>query len=314
MTPELLIDDREFLVPIYGPVQKFDPNQPRNPEGTSGGGRWVSSYHPRQAEVDQMQRAFQDHTRLVAPKQVEGAIRDSFPGFDPLRASDVRGVVKRRVQMELTERLLKHPAFAGMTGPKIAGWIQEKIDLWADTAANSVDAVKMQEAVRLEFGLDAATDHLRFHPTLKEPERSRAMAFVRAEYENTQAWFAKQGITHVSVLRGHGGLQGRGELGLGVGTVTMQPASSWTSDEDVAFQFTSNQSFDQIPGEDTYDTPEPSVITTRVPVSEILSTALTGRGALHERELIMLGKPRQAWVFDASREHTAKRKIRELLA
>ena len=213
----------------------------------------------------------------------------------------VRGVIKQKIQADLTGRLKNHPAFADME-PRppmnlepVSEWVKQKIDLWADTAGDSSpEAGQMQLAVQREFGLaDAPMDHIQEaiklahggSVTLKGQEEARLRAFVRAEYERTQEWFKAQGVTHVSAFRG---MDDEDKvLGLGYEDITMQPASSWTTDLDVAIEFAGEHAAEH-----------GKVLTTRVPVSQVLSTCVTGRGCLAENEIILLGKPQRARVFE----------------
>jgi len=231
---------------------------------------------------------------------MEGALADSAatiaPGITP-RSMGQRAAVKDHIQRELTKSLYADPAFTGMSLEAVSNWVKGKIDLWADTSGDSdIDAGVMQLAVQAEFGLtDAATDHItsaikQMHGTgirLPEREGARLRAFVRAEYDATQAWFKERGITHVTVIRGMDDDEDNKLLGYGYETVTMQPASSWTSDVGTAFAFTTDKA-------------NPKILTTRVPVSQVLSTCVTGRGCLTEREVVLLGKPQRARVFGVS--------------
>ena len=79
-------------------------------------------------------------------------------------------------------------------------------------------------------------------------------------------------------------------LGLGYETVKMQPASSWTTDLETAIEFATDKA-------------NPEMLTSRVPVTDVLSTCVTGRGCLAEEEVILLGKPQRARVFVRERRH-----------
>jgi hypothetical protein len=152
----------------------------------------------------------------------------------------------------------------------------------------------MQLAVQAEFGLHgAATDHItsaikQMHGVgIKLPERegARLRAFARAEYERTQEWFKSQGIMHVTAFRGMDDPDDA--LGYGYEDITMQPASSWTTNLEIAFAFTAEKE-------------RPKILSARVPVSQVLSTCVTGRGCLIEHEIILMGKPQRARVFGVS--------------
>jgi hypothetical protein len=125
--------------------------------------------------------------------------------------------------------------------------------------------------------------------------QAREKAYLRAEYEATQAWFKERGITHVSLFRGI-------ELDAPEGrtTVQMQPASSWTTSYDTAYDFASTG-------------PDPKVLLTRVPVEQVLSTCVTGRGCLHETEVILLGKPTRVQIVTALERHASGALVGALL-
>lgn len=318
-------------------VLKFNPNQARHPKGSSQGGEFAKGTgstgrstefeflqeaaareqakeppptHARRADVEQVAAAFQ-----------KVALQSGLPDAagQGIHAYTVRSDMKKRIQMDLTERLKNHPAFQGMDEAKLAVWVKAKIDLWAETSGDhDADAIHMQEAVRLEFGLPEHTmQHLadvesmpwttkRLNQPMTPTEEARNRAFVRAEYDRTQEWLKAEGITHVSVFRGM--YDGYGDLGWGFETVQMAPASSWSTDLKIAAGFAQNQmekagGFD--PSDPELAIPEgtvgldaaPKVLTTRVPASQVLSTCVTGRGCLVEYEIILIGKEQRARVF-----------------
>jgi len=248
----------------------------------------------------QVRDAMLNHARESA-----GLKRSAAAWLDPETTSSlpVRGAVKNAIVTKITAALADHPAFASME-PRppmnldpVSEWVKSKVNLWADTSGDSdVDAAKMQLAVARELGLtNAETDHLQRNikaahggpVTLKGKEEEQLRAFVRAEYDATQAWFKEQGITHVSVFRGVS--DDDDELGYGFETVTMQPASSWSTDLQTAWEFSQNGS-------------KPKVLTARVPVAKVLSTCVTGRGCLAEQEVILLGTPTKVRVYGADDE------------
>jgi len=273
----------------YLSVLKFNPDQPRQPAGSEHGGEFAKETsnptHARRDEVEQLGKDIFEEAHRIAP----GHDRSTTGGYSMYHRADV----KAHIQDDLTARLKGHPAFADMDEETLLTWVQGKIDLWAETSGDSdLDAAVMQLAVQQEFGLTgAATDHLQknlgFPLTLSGKEADQLRAFVRAEYEATQAWFKKRGITHVTALRGMDDDPRDKRLGFGYETITMQPASSWAVDVQTAFAFTTNKS-------------NPKILTTRVPVEQVLSTCLTGRGCLAEKEILLLGKPQRAHIFGVS--------------
>lgn len=279
----------QSIAPSFRWVLKFDPKQPRHPKGSGEGGRFA-----RSAEVTQAHEVLLAEARRVAPGITERSIAQ-------------RAEMKKHIQMDLADRLRKHPAFQGME-PRppiflepVAEWVKQKIDLWAESSGDSEPAaIAMQEAVRREFNLrHVAMDHLvADYPLLDidSVDEARCMAFVRAEYERTQEFLEAQGITHVSVFRGMSALGA--DLGyedreghMGIEVVTMQPASSWTTKLRTAYDFAQTK-------------PQPVVLTTRVPASQVLSTCVTGRGCLSEYEVILLGKEQRIRTFNVYNEET----------
>jgi hypothetical protein len=335
----ILTEPVQSVAPSLVGVLKYAPTQARAPKGSGQGGQWVKgplggvvwqedaellaqvqANAKAMAERQERRRA---HRAAAERKPAESsptsarrgdiatmdaAVKDyvkanTYTQGNPRMQLGTRAQIKQLINKDITARLKDHPAFAGWTEEEVAKFTKEKIDLWAETSGDSsVPAVKMQDAVKKEFGLDdAAMDHLEASYVVGtgwEAEEARNRAFVRAEYERTQEWFKARGITHVSVFRGMGsgpgtdigyenveGDFGVGQFGLGYETVTMQPASSWSTDLDVAIEFGADSS-------------APVVLTTRVPVETVLATCVTGRGCYVESELILLGKPIRARVFD----------------
>ena len=198
-----------------------------------------------------------------------------------------------------------------------------QLTLWAQTSGDSKpEAVGMQNAVAKEFGLkEAATEHMMGEadimgygwkdndtpdqlPTGRVVGRGSSTmdegrAYSRAEYNNTQAFLKTAGISEVTLYRGTGKLRDDdgNTLKEGSQTINSQPASSWTTDLNTAVAFAKSQS-------PNYDVVH--VLTTSVPASRILSTAVTGRGALSEAEVLVLGGKTKVSVFTTAEEHFSK--------
>jgi len=176
---------------------------------------------------------------------------------------------------------------------------------WSWTSADmDVLAIALQHAVAEEFGLTNAWDPASRLLTsiasdvrvtellqmLEDDHMSILRKFVRAEYDVTQDWFARSGITHLRLYRGASwserdipnSLQlvfSDTEWGESTNVrvdFQSQPASSFAWRRKVANEFT---------GWDRYK----SISNPVVPVERILSTARTGRGCLQELECIVLG-------------------------
>jgi hypothetical protein len=255
---------------------------------------WDESEHPRDdggrfatsGEVGNVRGALIKTASLVA-----GVPLDSFPDSETHPQSlAIRGRVKIDINADLAHRVSKDPAFREVSKDDTVKFVRRQIDLWAETSGDSVlPAVQMQRAVKEEFGLAEATmSHMTAPIRPKEDVEARNRAFVRAEYTRTQEWFKAQGITHVSVFRGMGDPDDA--LGSGIETVTMQPASSWTTDLKTAVSFARDQAGPA------------KILTARVPVADVLSTCVTGRGCLPEEEIILLGRPQTVRIFSGEKD------------
>lgn len=243
--------------------------------GSGEGGTIGEEHQAKQSEVDALDAAMTEQAtkNSIAQSKVTG-----------LSEHEMRANNKAQVVADLSERLAPIEAqqaiiesgsgqtWAEKNGIDSQTFVQKQLDWWAESSGDhSPPSINMQHAVEQEFNLkDAATDH--FEPQLNREAvvLPRDRAYVRAEYENTQAFFKANGITHVSLFRGH-----LGETTDGPQVVRMQPASSWTTSLETASAFGGEaKSF---------------IMTTRVPVERVLSTSITGRGCLHESEVILLG-------------------------
>ena len=259
------------------------------------GNQWTDDDYstPRASEVDRLQDALikgagLDPTDVQSQQLSDGVTLINIH-------SDVRGYAKQRIVSQLSKELEKDSEYQKIIGntPGIIGhpenyfstesFVQHKLDGWAHTSGDSdPTAVTGQLAVKNTFSLhDAGTNHLGGVPYLN-PEKVDEL-YVRAEYEHTQRWLKEKGIEHVTVFRGVYGVN------IPVGTkqeIEMQPASSWTTDVDIALAFA-------LEGAD-----HRRVLAVRVPASRVLSTAITGRGALSESEVILLGGKAKVNSYD----------------
>ena len=143
-------------------------------------------------------------------------------------------------------------------------------------------------AAREEFGLTNATLQHFGGSALKEAEAlfkesgKAFQAFLRAQYNLTQEYFAKNGITS---LTGYRGMKfGFGDVPKGftwdqvtikAGKMQLQSLSSFSSDLDTAQSFVTGQC--------------KMVLQSNVPVNRILSTCQTGYGCKAEAEFVILG-------------------------
>ena len=190
---------------------------------------------------------------------------------------------QREVQVRFPDRAR---GTAAQEGALFRDEVEHQSHLWEQTSGgNEAPAVQMQKAVQEEFDLGSAPmTHMGDSDAPNDIQR----AYVRAEYNQTQRFLKEQGLDSVSVYRGVHDLP----LTAGAQTVDMQPASSWTTDLDRAMQFGYDMSF-RLPVRAT-------VLTTRVPRARVLSTAVTGRGAVNEGEVILLGGPLDVTAYPLS--------------
>ena len=101
-------------------------------------------------------------------------------------------------------------------------------------------------------------------------------AFVRAQYDETQAWFKEHKIKEVILYRGMG-LEGSREKNVPQQEdVLLRPLSSFAHSLKVATDFHGDQGQDIVLG-------------VHAPVSQILSNTNTGAGCLNEDEMVVLG-------------------------
>lgn len=202
--------------------------------------------------------------------------------------------------------------------------VSQLVSTWAQTSNDhAVQSLAMQESAVKEFGLtgtnewdDKVTgnglsydfiDNNGEHHTLADQVQSEVdkngemyQAFLRAQYDNTQQFFKDNDITSVTAYRGFD-FNGNHEMphwadpeyndieeneeeeenGIPPhwdADVPLRPLSSFSYDPDTA------QNFAGMPGASIS-----IVIGGQVPVSRVLSTAVTGLGCLGEREMVLLG-------------------------
>lgn len=98
--------------------------------------------------------------------------------------------------------------------------------------------------------------------------------FVHAQYHETQDFFAQHGIEHVFLSRGMKTQKGLAPPAEGAQPLKLQPASSFSANYATARSFAGSGG---------------AVFLTKVPVSQVLSTYLTGYGCSSEHEVVVLG-------------------------
>lgn len=220
------------------------------------------------------------------------------------------GSIKAGIAKDLHERLKDNPSWQRMVsayvnsgygthggstanGEKVASTL---IQRWASTSGDHDNMARaLQLAAQEEFKLtDTTLGHMDIERdgTVKSSYGGNAgnvwdkqeyfggmtraeiqagyRAFTRAQYENTQAWFAKNGIKEVSVFRGmKTGNAGEPKLT----TLHGQPLSSFSTNRATATNFGKN------------------VYMATVPVSWVVGSCQTGYGCHNEREIVVMGHP-----------------------
>ena len=177
--------------------------------------------------------------------------------------------------------------------------VSKIVSQWAETAGDS-DKVSLaiQQAARDEFGLTNTA-----YMDLSQETRGQTYneyrdngdiyrAFLRAQYNATQKFFAERGIKTVDAYRGMSfedeGLQEtpdwvtpllKTEALNQSADVPLRPLSSFSYEEQTAIDFSKDNIYAKYA----------LVQRVKIPVEQVLSCALTGIGCLSEKELVVLG-------------------------
>jgi hypothetical protein len=189
-------------------------------------------------------------------------------------------------------------AMAASRGVDASELVANLMTTWMSSSTSEMSTA-MQLAARDAFHLhDAPLPPLTrsigaFDPQKVYSEHAGALtAFLRAQYDATQAWFKNQGITSMPLHRGIGyGLLQHTPSGVkwnsaGTAPFDLRPMSSFSTSHVRAGNFTRSE--------------HNIVISADVPVSRIISTPWTGMGAALEREMVVLGGPIQAQYISSS--------------
>lgn len=197
--------------------------------------------------------------------------------------------------------------------------ISNLVSRWAETSHNSsVVSIAMQESATKEFNLtgigtwDESENTDEMNQDLAQSVQSELtkngdmyQAFLRAQYDSTQQFFKDNGISQVTAYRG---FKFDGEYNTQLTPDEQVPGAmpSWAVPEeqddfnddgntwnaDIPLRPLSSFSYDpnqasNFAGSGYTDTGR--MIAGVVPVSRVLSTAVTGNGCLNEREMVLLG-------------------------
>jgi hypothetical protein len=299
-------------------IEQLDNGQLPNPFITGGGYNCRHQWVPMPLETKPKAKSAPRKPKRVQPWKAETDLVFDFESADRVESlmyqghPDRQAVIeaKQNVAMGLADRLRTNKTFWAlveeMVGDKspatLASWwgpfaaedpvyaaCAELVHHWAITSSDNNEwSLAIQHAAEKEFGLKrwkVFETRRQWVSAMKLYEKHGAAlrAFVRAQYDWTQEWFAKHGITHVFAWRGmhdtprtRKAERSREKVkGLIVTSEgQLQPLSSFSVLYWITDSFASDRS-----GE---------IIGARIPVSRILSTPHTGFGCLNEKEIVVL--------------------------
>lgn len=184
-----------------------------------------------------------------------------------------------------------------MTDKDFQSMVQGAIGDWNGNSSRSAQMVAFHVAAVKEFGLDPTSYRLtpnfqstrQAAETLLKKNEDVYMVALRAMYDHTQAEFAKEGVTHVSLWRGYGFKDNAQHMPSEFKDYLIGdefaaenqalPMQSWASNGTTARSFGASKAWGY-------------VTKTRVPVTQIVGTGVTGFGTgTAEHEFIVLSGP-----------------------
>lgn len=258
----------------------------------------LARYQEQQAQLKPLDALKLSDANL---EQLEGEMKLNNMMFDQANNLESAAMTKNRIVKELAEKLKDNKDFIEYvksrelipnlvpTQTQIERAVNTLIKNWAGTSGDAnTSAIAMQMAAQKEFGLTNATLKHLSGSTLKEAkimliERGKAyQAFLRAQYNLTQAYLKKNGITSLTGYRGMAfnepvsGFQFNINTSITQGKFQLQSLSSFSTDSTTAAEFTMRGDYRMI-------------LQTKVPINRILSTCQTGYGAKAEAEFVILG-------------------------
>lgn len=272
----------------------YSPTQPRVPAGSPNGGRWTDGDMASSAWTNAGSDANNERLGSLLQDAEDAGIPqnpDDDSAWDQ-SVSDNETRILTEASRFIGDRMVSMLGQPDSTGERETEFAAEVIQQWQGSAPGSAKPINigMQRAAARVF--DLPPDTLDVVPTPDEdrgrlPDTEWADAYTRAEYAATQQWLKDHGITgYVTLYRGVLGQHTR--LNAGTQTVTMRPVTSWSLDDEQARNFTAYAR----QGHPDH----PAILVARIPVERILSLPLTGRGALQEREVVVIGGPAQVDV------------------
>lgn len=180
--------------------------------------------------------------------------------------------------------------------------VSKLIGEWATTSNDhNIVSLNLQRAAQEEFGLENTADWDKAEVSSKQEDDYKAnaplyKAFVRAQYEETQDFFAKNGITEVPVYRGMYFPDDTNipkwldDFGNGKDSpIPTRPMSAFSYDSSSAVEFAQGATADLFDVISDYPNDVSVLVSGVVPASRVLSCAQTGFGCYKEREIVVLG-------------------------
>lgn len=232
--------------------------------------------------------------------QLQGEAKLNSMLLDQSNKLESATMTKERIVKDIAEKLKNNKDFINFVERRrLSGVFNNTPDRivnqflreWAGTSGDAnPQAIAMQMAAQKEFGLTSATfkhfgeSMLRDAKILFAKNGKAYQAFLRAQYNLTQEYFKKQGITHLTGYRGINFTTKNMPKKFAFGDTAkivnnklqLQPMSSFSTDIYQAKEFLKTGGPQML-------------IQSKVPVSRILSTCQTGFGCKTEAEFVLLG-------------------------
>lgn len=212
---------------------------------------------------------------------------------------------KKAVAANLAARLRENAAFKKLAAEIGTGKFSRDpltdacaviVQTWAATSSNERPlSLAVQLAAEKQFGLNEwSTFRTRSAwpeaTALYEKHKEGLSAFLSAQYELTQEYFAKKGISDLFLFRGMRHSKGLDQLLastreslIGTHSIDLQPLSSFSADIEVSKGFTNSFAGTLLLGS--------------IPVERIFSICRTGFGCLNEVEAVILSGKGSFWEY-----------------
>jgi len=267
---ELLERRADLWDPACPTGRKFNPGQPRDPEGKwidvpgSGLKKAIKKVAEAVTEMDQPVVADLTPDDFMRPGEndtssmINGAGKRLAAAWKPSEADLDAWIAEERLTEHYSGKSLSEKR-EGLARSTLKGW-QGSSGGPIATAAITAVADRLGADYDLYEGEAEPQRYIRERPALRRPMES----FGEAMYAQTQAWFAERGITHVQVKR---------VTWRGAAKDDRRPFTSWSAERSAGYV-----------GEQTGSTERHE----SVPVARVFSIPPTGFGSLAEMEFVLL--------------------------